>query len=268
MFSETENTSISISPVKKVNNPVISMLGNDSIMLGEGEPRLSTIPGITAGAGLHMRRVDQRHRESNINIAPKLGARPFRVNINSGVSLEQKLMQKVQEYRQQDLVKRKKESKGKAKRTSPRKAYPDPVASSTLLEDISSGPSRAQKSVYEMLHDAKKKEDNQTVADNESLSGSELSSLYEDIAGDETTGAVADTEEEEITVTRGSDKENTNTNNTSPKKLAKPAVTKSYKGRNNKTAVENITKYVNFDATRDSPVKKEKETKKVRHNSK
>ena len=258
-----------ISPVRKVSNPVMAMMANDSIIRGDGAARLSTIPGLTAGAGLAMRRhVDTGHRQSSgVAIAPRLGSGPFRVNLGSRgnkPTVEQALMMKVKEYRQKDLLQRKKESKSKKepKRTSPRKGYRDPVASSTLLEDIAPAAPRHQKSVYEMLHEAKnKKEASQSIVAEDSLSGSELSSLYDDIPADDDTAATAGDQEETVGKV-ASDKENTDTNNPSPKKFPKPAVSRAYKGRNNKTTLgASKNKTVDQSETSTSPMKKE--TKKV-----
>ena len=242
----------------------MAMMANDSIIRGEGAARLSTIAGVTAGAGLAMRRLDTGHRESTgVAIASKPGSGPFRVNLGSRAgkpTVEQALMMKVKEYRQKDLVQRKKESRSKKepKRTSPRKGYRDPVACSTLLEDIAPAAPRPHRSVYEMLHDASnKKEVSHSQVAEDSLSGSELSSLYDDIPVNDVTNA----ETEDTVAKVGSDKENTDINNPSPKKFPKPAVSRAYKGRNNKTALGASKLKTNDQTELSSPTKKE--TKKV-----
>ena len=200
------------------------------------------------------------NRVSDVAIVSRVAAtnsRPFRVNLHSrpgqGGSVEQQLLAQVKAIKNNDS-----DPKGKQRRVSPRKKAVGrgPIHSSTLLEDVNDAP--RQRSVKEMLEAASRRK---TPAAENSVSESEISSLYEDLEQpEEAPEAPVETKQTDA----NADKENTNTNVASPKKkFVKPAVTKVYKRKTvNNSTLASSKQGASFDQSSKLHSPK-KESKKV-----
>ena len=201
------------------------------------------------------------NRVSDVAIVSRVAAtnsRPFRVNFHSGAgqggSVAQQLLAQAKAIKENDA-----DAKGKQKRVSPRKKTVGrgPIHSSTLLDDLGDVP--RQRSVKEMLEAASRKK---TPAAENSVSESEISSLYEDLEQPEQAPeAPVETKQ---TDANADDKENANTNVTSPKKkFVKPAVTKVYKRKTvNNSTLTSSKQGASFDQSSKLHSPK-KESKKV-----
>ena len=248
LCSEPENTSIVLSPVKKVKNPVLDMFEGDSILEGRGAPRLSTIPLVTVGGGGAVKAA-----RAPVEIVSTKEEGPFRISqLSKAKMIERDLLTQVKVMRLKEEMARKKTQKtGRTSRTSPRKKFSkeDPIACSTLLEDPSALPK--QQNIKEMFEAAKTK---RVVED----SVSEASSLYEDPPEDETQHNDENSGENQE---NQENQENVDTNSPSPlKNVKKPAVSKVYKRRKENTN-NTFAKSLDQSSTLDSP---KKATKKVR----
>lgn len=218
--------------MKKVKNPVLEMFEGDSILEGRGAARLSTIPGITAGAGMAITKSSGLTSKLPVEIVSKEKEGPFRVILPSKTKVvERDLLAQVKALREKELLDKKK--KPRTNRTSPRKKFSkkDPIVCSTLLEDPSAAPK--QKDIREMFEAVKNK---QEQPESDSVVVSEASSLYDDLSLADETEQKDETNAEKI------DKENVNVNNESPiKKVMKPTVNKVYKRRKENTINANDT---------------------------
>jgi len=249
-LSESENTSLAISPVRKVCNPIMAIASANDTVNSSGQFQL---PAPSAAPS-------HRSRVSTAPIISKTNQKPFRINFPLKTAImEHKLLAKVKAIRQTESDRRRKENKLKSKRVTPRKVAKGPIHCSTLLEDI--GSTKNQPSVYEMLKNAKS---DKKATEDASLSESEVSSLYDEVPSQDDISFATDNQdnEEEITTREVKDKEN-EVSVASPKKVLKPAVSRVYKRKQpvNNTTVGSKSGMVSFDRSSKLPSPK-KETKK------
>jgi len=302
--ASSENESISISPVRKVSNPVLAMFENDSVLAGTGSSRLSTISGMTGsgvssgiGGASRMSLMTGIGRLSSIQ-GSNLGANisrghqipiinkppvprkdgPFRVNLMppKTISVESKLRAQVKALKEKEQLKKLAASKKKPSRMSPRKPMHsstmngDPIHSSTLL-DFDRLEVPKPKNAYEMMQEAsrdprvKAKKLVKKVPKNPPAL--EQSSLFEDPPAPHVPEDLAkfSDNKNKSDNQKLSDKENSDAN--SPQKVVKPAVSRVYK---RKSAVNNSTlskPSVSFDQSipmQKTPKKESKKEKAVK----
>jgi len=262
----SENESISISPVKKVTNPVLAMFDNDSVITEGGSSRLSTMSGTTGSKMSTMTGIGRLSSIQGSNFGGNIsrGAQipiirkpaeprkdgPFRVNFPPPrtISIEKQLQAQVRALKEKE--KRKLAASKKATRFSPRKPMHsstmngDPIHSSTVLDfdtrELLFDPAvdiPKPKNAYEMMKEASQnpKERVKKLVKKvpKNLPALEQSSLYEDPPQDpynldKLSGNTPEYKQL-------NDKENSDTN--SPQKTTKPAVSRVYKRKsvNNST---------------------------------
>jgi len=289
----SENESMSISPVKKVTNPVLAMFENDSILAEPGSSRLSTITGITGGSSRmstmtgfgRLSSIQGSTFGSNISrgaqipiinkpIQPRKDG-PYRVNLPPPrMKTENKLLAQVRALKMKEQQKKMAASKKKPSRFSPRKPMHsstmngDPIHSSTLL-DFDRLEVPKPKNAYEMMKEASrdpnkekfKKLVKKVPKHPEPL---EQSSLYDDPPEvPENLARFSDNKNKSDTE-KLSDKENADAN--SPQKILKPAVSRVYKRKsgNNSTLSKPSVSFDQSLPTQKTPKKESKKEKQVK----
>jgi len=265
----SENESLSISPVRKVTNPALEILENESVLSSisaVGSNRLSSIQGSTLGAN-----ISRGHQIPIIRkpVQPKKDG-PFRLNLPppSAHSVERQLLAQVKALKEKE--KKKKVIAGKKpSRFSPRKPlhsstmHGDPIHSSTLLDFDRDVPK--PKNAYEMMKEASQNPREKTKKLVKKVTKNpptlEQSSLYEDPPVDpcnldKLSGQKSDNQ-------KLSDKENSDIN--SPQKPKKPAVSRVYKRKSLNTSAT-VKPSVSFDQSvpKKTPKKVTKQEKAIK----
>jgi len=263
----SENESLSISPVRKVTNPALEMLENESVLSSiSGTNRLSSIQGSTLGAN-----ISRGHQIPIIRkpAQPKKDG-PFRLNLPppNAHSVQRQLLAQVKALKEKD--KKKKIIAGKKpSRFSPRKPmhsstmHGDPIHSSTLLDFERDVPK--PKNAYEMMKEASQNPREKTKKLVKKATKNpptlEQSSLYEDPPVDpcnldKLSGQKSD-------IQKLSDKENSDIN--SPQKPKKPAVSRVYKRKSLNTSAA-VKPSVSFDQSvpKKTPKKVTKQEKAIK----
>jgi len=264
-LEESANESISISPVKKVTNPVLAMFGNDSVLAGQGSSRLSTLSRGTIGGFSGTSRLSSSTRLPTLPVRaplpiltrePRRKGGPFRINLQpAGPTVEQKLLAQVKDLKLKAKSGNNEINKKPrvGRRASPRK----PLHSSTLLTDMAE--IRKPRNAHEMLMEADR---NKMV----SKRLMEESSLYEDPSTaheEECPSKASKTDKPSETIEKTSDKENSQV--VSPVKPVKITNNRVYKKKNVREKEKNSELVTTFDES-SSTMKKtpKKDTKKER----
>jgi len=269
----SENESISISPVRKVSNPALDMLDNESVLSSisttsgaSATNRLSSIQGSIMGVNL------SRGPQIPIIRKPAESKRngPFRLNLPppSTLSVERHLLAQVKALKEKD-VKKKQMTGKKPSRFSPRKPIHsstingDPIHSSTLLDFDRDVPK--PKNAYEMMKEAsqnpKEKAKKLVKKVTKNPPTLEQSSLYEDPPAEPCN--LAKLSDRKSDNQKHSDKENSDNN--SPLKPKKPVVSRVYKRKSMNASVASKPS-ISFDQSipKKTPKKETKQEKAIK----